>query len=131
MKKINLLLMILFSSISLQAQYGHRYYYADSVSNETFNDGLMTNLVLTNGEPVYAATGRTLSSPPANFERARFTRARLGGTMQNNRKYFVFKNGIELAARMNSIGEGNSYFMMSVQQQVLHLLLYRVVLIFC
>ncbi len=113
MKKINLLLMILFSSISLQAQYGHRYYYADSVSNETFNDGLMTNLVLTNGEPVYAATGRTLSSPPANFERARFTRARLGGTMQNNRKYFVFKNGIELAARMNSIGEGNSYFMMS------------------
>ncbi|MBK7888871.1 MAG: hypothetical protein IPJ86_16750 [Bacteroidetes bacterium] len=113
MKKINLLLMILFSSISLQAQYGNRCYYADSASNETFNDGIITNFVLTNGTPVYAGTGRTITAPPSNFERARFVKTRLAGTVQNNRKYFIFKNGIELAARMNSIGEGTSYFMMS------------------
>lgn len=113
MKKINLLLMILFSSISLQAQYGNRCYYADSASNETFNDGIITNFVLTNGTPVYAGAGRTITAPPSNFERARFVKTRLAGTVQNNRKYFIFKNGIELAARMNSIGEGTSYFMMS------------------
>lgn len=105
--------MIFFSSIALHAQYGNRYYYADSVSNETFNDGLITNFVLTNGEPVYAGTGKTISAPPSNFERARFVRARLNGTVQNNRKYFIFKSGIELAARMNAISEGNSYFMLA------------------
>ncbi len=105
--------MMLIPAMAVQAQYGHRVYYSDSLSNENFTDGLITNLVLTSGEPVFAATGRTVSTQQANFERARFVRARLGGSVQNNRKYFIFKNGIEIAARMNAISEGNSYFMMS------------------
>ena len=113
MKKFTLLLMMVCSSLAMYGQYGHRLYYADSVSNEWFNDGLITNLVLTNGEPVMVGAGRTQGSTSGSIERSRFVRARLSGTQQNNRKYFIFKNGAEAASRVNSICEGNSYFLMS------------------
>lgn len=113
MKRIHVLLMILLTGFTAYGQYGHRLYYADSVSNDWLNDGLITRNNLTGGEPVYVAAGRTLPAQAGSLERSRFVRARLGGTVQNNRKYFVFRNGIEISSRLNSITEGSSYLMLS------------------
>ncbi len=113
MKKFTLICMAVFSSFVLNAQYGHRGYSADSTTTDWFNDGLITNLNLSNNTPVHVGVGRNALITAGAIERARFVRSTLTGTQQNNRKYFIFKNGAELGSRLNAITEGSSYLMTS------------------
>jgi hypothetical protein len=113
MKKITLICMTVFSSLALNAQYGHRGYSADSTTTDWFNDGLITNFNLSNNVPVHVGVGRNALISANAIERARFVRSSLSGTQLNNRKYFIFKNGAEVGSRLNALAEGNSYIMAS------------------
>lgn len=111
MKKFTLICMAIFSSFGLNAQYGHRGYSADSTTTDWFNDGLITNFNLTNNTPVHVGVGRNALITAGAIERSRFVRSTLTGTQQNNRKYFIFKNGAEVGSRLNAVTEGNTYLM--------------------
>lgn len=111
MKKFTLICMAVFSSFGLNAQYGHRGYSADSTTTDWFNDGLITNFNLTNNTPVHVGVGRNALITAGAIERSRFVRSTLTGTQQNNRKYFIFKNGAEVGSRLNAVTEGNTYLM--------------------
>jgi len=113
MKKIIFLLLLTIAGLSASAQYGHRTYYVDSLTNEWFNDGLITDQFLAGGLPVYVACGKAKSIVANATERSRFMRARFNGTTQQNRMYYVFKNGLELPSRLNSICEAGNSFVMS------------------
>lgn len=113
MKKILFILLLVVAGSTVHAQYGQRTYYIDSLTNEWFNDGLITDQFLVGGLPVYTACGRAKSITAGAIERSRFMRARLNGTTQHNRLYYVFKNGVELNTRLNSICESGNSFLMS------------------
>ncbi|MBL7923544.1 MAG: hypothetical protein JNL88_05050, partial [Bacteroidia bacterium] len=115
MKKILCLFLPLLMGSAAQAQYGQRLYDLDSLSQEWFNDGLITDQFLVSGKPVYAATGK-VQSPTATgalIERSRFARIGFTGATQANRFYYLFYNGAERPSRMNSICEGSNAFLMS------------------
>jgi hypothetical protein len=113
MKTKFLLVGLLMTHLTLNAQYGHRTYYVDSLNQEWFNDGLVTRSLLVNSQPLYVAAGRAQGLAAGSIERSRFVRSRFDGTTQFNRRYFIFRNGLELSNRINSIAEGNSVFVMS------------------
>jgi hypothetical protein len=113
MKKFMFLLLLSLAGMSASAQYGHRTYYIDSLTNEWFNDGLITDQFLAGGLPVYVACGKAKSIVAGATERSRFMRARFSGTTQQNRLYYIFKNGAELPSRLNSICESGNSFVMS------------------
>jgi hypothetical protein len=112
MKKYLTLLIIFFMTMHVHAQYGHRVYYTDSISNDWLNDGLISNFNLNAGVPVYMGVGRNLSTLTGSIERSRYVRVSLTGPTLNNRRYQFFRTGQELGSRLNAISEGNSYLMM-------------------
>ncbi len=113
MKKFTLSLLLFAACHTLQAQYGHRTYFVDSLTNEWFNDGLITNTILAQSKPIYVACGKARSIAAGSFDRSRFTRVRFDGPVQHNRMYYVFKNGAELPSRLNSLCESDNAFVMS------------------
>lgn len=107
MKKTLLLLLLVASGFALQAQYGHRVYNADTLSNEQFNDGLITDIITSGGAPVYAAGGFTTTQTTAvpSFTRSRFNSINFSGVQLSGTRYFVFSGGPEVQNRVNGIAE--------------------------
>lgn len=112
--KVKLLFAGLMLAAGLtQAQYGLKTYYKDTLTNEWFNDGLITNQLVASGKPLYIGVGRLQGQTASSLERSCFVRTKFDGTAQYNRRIFVFRNGAELGSRLNAVAEGSSAFVMS------------------
>lgn len=114
MKKTFIALLLLLLHYSGFSQYGHRTHFIDSLSNEQFNDGLITDAITSGGLPVYAAAGSVNFTVPSFITRSRFNTSSFTGSQLNSRCYFLFSGTTELQSRLNSICErGTSGYAMS------------------
>jgi hypothetical protein len=117
MKKVLLPFFALAIQFAGYSQYGHRIHEVNASSFEQFNDGLITDVVLSGGLPVYASAGAaTLPATTAGsqFTRSRFNTSSFAGAQLAGRYYFLFSNGAEWQNRLNSIVErGTAGYAMS------------------
>lgn len=115
-KQLLFLSFLMLLNLGTQAQYGHRVYNVDTTSNEQFNDGLITDAILSGGAPVYAGGGFSISQTTtgAPYVRSRFTTVNFSGTQLSGTRYFVFSGGSELQNRVNGVAEnGTSGYVLS------------------
>src|SRR6185436_11426271 len=114
MKNVKFILSIICAVIitTANAQYGQRTYYTDTVTNESFQKGIISYGNLYNGYPTYIGTGYVNTGTTAVPSRARLTRAQQGGNVISNRIYYIFK-GAEMSAHSNSVADGSAQLVMA------------------
>jgi hypothetical protein len=113
MKKIILALFLFLTIFSTKAQYGHRTYYCDTLTNESWAKGIISILNPNGTQPVYAAIGTVIPTQTSVQSRARFLRSKLDGTLLNNRQYLLYKNSLEASAHSNGIAESAAKFVLA------------------
>jgi len=116
MKKQAFLIALIVYGYVATAQYGHRTYNVDTVSTEQFNDGFITDILTSGGQPIYAGAGfaNMPNTAGAVTTRSRFNRIDYNGNQLSGNVYYLFNAGPEVQSRSNSVCErGTTGYLLS------------------